>query len=177
MKQRASAWEELSNIEYDEVWDRFEGAFNFNPRYPPMKVRGISEPIPSKTYDVSFAYEQSPEHFEELQRDLHDQALKAFCRVVEENVFLYSLDWQHDSYRFWPQLFENQANLDQWKIPVFPDGDYFIFLSQDFQNGTFGHPWEQTICVFGEKLLDAFACNEPQLFHNLLRVNGCEIVL
>ena len=39
--------------------------------------------------------------------------------------------------------------------PVFPDGDYSIFLATDLRLGTFGHPWEETLCVFGQPLLDS----------------------
>lgn len=29
-------------------------------------------------------------------------------------------------------------------VPAYPDGDYFAFLSEDFSEGTFGHPLEET---------------------------------
>ncbi|MEV0150210.1 MULTISPECIES: DUF2716 domain-containing protein [unclassified Nonomuraea] len=31
------------------------------------------------------------------------------------------------------------------------------FLSEDMTNGTFGHPWEQTLCIFGSSLLPELA--------------------
>ncbi|GAB3774366.1 hypothetical protein GCM10027600_36810 [Nocardioides ginsengisegetis] len=37
-------------------------------------------------------------------------------------------------------------------MPVYPDGDYYAFLTSDFTEGTFGHPWEKTLCVIGEGL-------------------------
>jgi hypothetical protein len=43
----------------------------------------------------------------------------------------------------------------QWPVSPFPDGDYYIFLSEDLTSGTFGHPWEQSLCVFGRVLVDA----------------------
>ncbi len=64
------------------------------------------------------------------------------------------------------------ADPNAWSIPVLPDGDYYIFLSPDFRFGTFGHPWEETICVFGQELLDAFAQHPPQLFREIVRSNG-----
>jgi Protein of unknown function (DUF2716) len=39
--------------------------------------------------------------------------------------------------------------------PPFPNGDYYIFLTEDLTQGTFGHPWEQTFCVFGRDLVGA----------------------
>ncbi len=54
-------------------------------------------------------------------------------------------------------------------IPVLPNGDYYVFLSPELDWGWFGHPWEQTICIFGERLLAAVAENPPTLFTQVLR--------
>lgn len=64
---------------------------------------------------------------------------------------LLTLDWQDPAYRFRPS---NQALTwrADWCVPVYPDGDDFAFLAQDFTEGTFGHPWEQTLCVFRARL-------------------------
>jgi hypothetical protein len=40
-----------------------------------------------------------------------------------------------------------------WPGYVYPDGDYYLYLTGDMRLGTFGHPWERTLCVFGEALL------------------------
>jgi hypothetical protein len=53
------------------------------------------------------------------------------CRLV-------ALDWQHPAYWFWPH---RQATLDEpWPVPAFPNGDYFILLTDDLSQETFGHP-------------------------------------
>jgi len=39
-------------------------------------------------------------------------------------------------------------------VTIFPDGDYYAFLRHDFSMGTFGHPWERTLCVFGKALIE-----------------------
>lgn len=36
---------------------------------------------------------------------------------------------------------------------MFPNGDYYAFFTQDFSAGTFGHPWEQSLCVMGAPLV------------------------
>jgi len=51
-------------------------------------------------------------------------------------------------------------------------GDYFIWLAQDFRYGTFGHPWEPSLCVFGEELLAAVAEIGDEAFGRILRRNG-----
>jgi hypothetical protein len=67
------------------------------------------------------------------------------------NAELIVLDWQHPAYRFRPadQALTWRA---EWRVPVYPDGDYYAFLTNDFTEGTFGHPWENTLCVIGERL-------------------------
>jgi hypothetical protein len=42
-------------------------------------------------------------------------------------------------------------------VEVFPNGDYYAFLTEDMTAGTFGHPWEQTLRVFGDQLVSALA--------------------
>jgi hypothetical protein len=40
-------------------------------------------------------------------------------------------------------------------VEVFPDGDYYIFLTEDMSVGRFGHPWRQTLCIFGTGLVES----------------------
>jgi hypothetical protein len=42
---------------------------------------------------------------------------------------------------------------EPWRVTPLPNGDYYIFLSEVFRTGTFGHPWEETMCIFGDRLL------------------------
>jgi hypothetical protein len=58
-----------------------------------------------------------------------------------------------------------------WRVGL-PDGDYAIFLAEDFSFGFFGHPWEATICIFGEPLLEAFQKYPPRLFEKVVRKDG-----
>jgi hypothetical protein len=62
------------------------------------------------------------------------------------------LDWQHQTYRFRPAA-QALTWRGQWALPVYPDGDYFAFMTPDMTEGTFGHPWEQTLCVIGQRLV------------------------
>ncbi|GAA4586840.1 hypothetical protein GCM10023107_03950 [Actinoplanes octamycinicus] len=82
---------------------------------------------------------------------LNAMALLAFAEAVPDGGRLAVLDWQHQSYWFRPDLQVRRG--DPWPLSVFPDGDYYIFLTEDLTAGTFGHPWEQTLCVFGEPLM------------------------
>jgi Protein of unknown function (DUF2716) len=157
------AWIELNEQEYDSVWDSFYFWFNFSPsthHFP-----GIVEPTPSVTY--SFTYDLQLE--KEID-DFYDNVLKAFQDVLSLGKRIYALDWQHTCFWFDPHKFDKT-----WPIG-FPNGDYAIFIAEDFSFGYFGHPWEQTICVFGQPLLEAFEKYPPLLFEKAIRKNGKPVV-
>jgi hypothetical protein len=79
--------------------------------------------------------------------------LDAFTEIWPAETRLIALDWQHPAYWFWPH---RQADSNEpWRVPVFPNGDYFGLMTEDWHQGTFGHPWEQTLCVFGPDLTTA----------------------
>ncbi|WP_328863889.1 DUF2716 domain-containing protein [Streptomyces virginiae] len=50
---------------------------------------------------------------------------------------------------------------DLYRVPgqaertTYPDGDYYLHVTDDLRLGTFGHPWEQTLTVWGPRLLAA----------------------
>ena len=83
-----------------------------------------------------------------------------------------ALDWQHPCYRFDPFGPFTFSETYHGMIPVVPDGDYSIFLADDFSYGTFGHPWEQSICVFGQPLIDVVEHERPRLLGRVVRRNG-----
>lgn len=162
-----NAWQELSAVEYDAVWARFVSAFAFRPsvaRWP-----AIRELIPSVTWSIAPAF--GPER-ERLEDDLNAKVLTAFKRCTRPDQRLYALDWQHPGYWLWPHRFTDAMVWDAWKVPVLPDGDYYIFLSEDFAVGLFGHPWEQTLCAFGPTLLAALEDERPALLTQVVRRNG-----
>jgi hypothetical protein len=101
-----------------------------------------------------------------------DMFLKCFKALVCEDEWIYALDWQHPSYKFYPHLPFSLNKFGEWPIPILPNGDYYIFLQRAFNFGVFGHPWEETICVFGEKLLSLLGRNRPLLFSDIIRENG-----
>lgn len=166
------AWQNLDAEVFGEedtrVWDRFYSEFQFRPGEQPA----IAEPIPSVTFSVSAGYGQDDETFRALISDLETKTCAAFRECTLPGQRMYALDWQHEGFWFYPHVPFSEGDPASWRIPVFPDGDYYIFLSEDFRFGTFGHPWEETICVFGQDLLNAFERNPPKLFGNVVRVDG-----
>ncbi|MCR6481547.1 DUF2716 domain-containing protein [Amycolatopsis sp. OK19-0408] len=122
--------------EHDEIWARFRERFAFRP--DTRVFPGITEPPGSATWRVG---------------DLDDARLDALSEIVHKGLRaigeeLYWLDWQHVGYRFDPARVGGAG--PRWPGAVFPDGDYFGYLTSDLRLGTFGHPWEETVCVWGE---------------------------
>lgn len=152
-------YKELDNDEYNKVWDYFEEKFRFNPSVKSSEWPGIIEPKPSITITWR-NYDIEKLEFDSLESCFHN----AFKQLPEQSSIYYALDWQHTSYKIIDLEFEKYPPL--W---VFPDGDYYIWLSKDFNTGTFGHPWEQTLCIFGEELINIIKVSLPSSFSTIIR--------
>jgi len=167
------AWEILTETEMDTAWDRFYAEFNFRPSGHPQDWPSIKEPTPSATYSISSFY-GAMSNPRVLEKDLNVKTLEALRICVEPERRLYALDWQHNCYWLYPHRRFDAHRSRAWKVPVLPNGDYYIFIAEDFSFGLFGHPWEQTICVFGQALLNALAQNMPLHFAKPVRRDGKE---
>ncbi|MGW0939763.1 DUF2716 domain-containing protein [Streptomyces sp. NPDC002666] len=69
----------------------------------------------------------------------------ASCVGPQDTLFVR--DWQHTSYRFAPQGVGGPGQ-SAWPLSPNPDG------TTPSSSRSFGHPWEESICLFGEELLD-----------------------
>ncbi|GLW98860.1 DUF2716 domain-containing protein [Microtetraspora sp. NBRC 16547] len=140
--------------EYRDICNRFVEAFVFRPSYDWQGWPSIREPSPSVTWGLSAILldpvEDAPEGKKLDQLGAVIQRGLAACALPE--MWLYSVDWYHSAVRFRP---DPVGGLGQprWPGSAFPDGDYYVYFSEDFSFGTFGHPWEGTLCVFGAGLL------------------------
>jgi hypothetical protein len=164
-------WTKLNHLEYNQVWDTFDAEFEFGKQTPDGLV--IQEPAPSITYDISdaFTMEFAPWGDPAIHADVHGRFLAAFQSCVAPGETLYALDWQHDAYHFDPHQPFAWDDLCEWKVPIIPNGDYYIHIAKDFSFGTFGHPWELTLCVFGEQLLTIVRHDPPALLNKVIRRN------
>ncbi|MFD6888062.1 DUF2716 domain-containing protein [Streptomyces sp. NPDC059957] len=50
-----------------------------------------------------------------------------------------------------------------------PNGDYYLHITEDLRLGTFGHPWEQTLTVWGPTLLAAVEADLAELLGTPIR--------
>ncbi|AWZ08836.1 hypothetical protein DRB96_29215 [Streptomyces sp. ICC1] len=81
---------------------------------------------------------------------------------------LHRLDWQHTGHDFDPHRVGGPGE-PEWPGEVYPNGDYYLYLQPDLLFGTFGHPWEQTLCVWGAGLLAAVEAELTGLLGEPLR--------
>ncbi|WP_018352807.1 DUF2716 domain-containing protein [Longispora albida] len=129
---------ELDLPRRDLIWAAFATRYAFRPSV--VRFPGISEPAASVTWDLT-ALESRPE--------LDRAGRITMIRSVPEGQGLYVLDWQHPC--FW--LDPARTPPRDWPLGVYPDGDYYIHITQDLSAGLFGHPWEKTLCAFGDAVL------------------------
>ncbi|MFO1076403.1 MAG: DUF2716 domain-containing protein [Planctomycetota bacterium] len=163
------AWKKQPSEEYESVWTPFDRRFKFRPSM--TKWPGFQEPLESVTYGIGHVYGDF-DRYARLTVDLCRKLADALRRCTPAGEFVDVLDWQHPSYRFWPHEPFEFSSEDDWPIPALPNGDYHIFLAHDQKFGVLGHPWEQTMCVFGAPLLKAFAQDIPLLFDRPVRRGG-----
>ena len=140
-------WKKLNSIEYDSVWDKFEEKYQFRPSV--SEFPGITNKFPQLKFDIEKCYDDIFKN-----EKIENIALDLFKKITKPNERMYALDWQHESYDFDPRfIIDKDEIFDEWIIPIFRNGDYYIFVTKDFKKLWFGHPWEQTITLVGEEII------------------------
>ena len=162
------------------VWERLEGAerkpletwaaeISTNVWTLPASEALLHLPGRSILYalDSLTSGELTDAQFDEMVADLHACTLHALCRVTRSDEWIYAVadpdaTWLY-SFRFWPHRASTRSN---WYVSPVPDGDDQFFASQGFEQGILGL-WDLPqwhVCVFGERLIEAFAEELPQAF-------------
>jgi len=148
----------LDSTEYKATWDAFYDAFKFRP-----SINGpfpaILEPSKSITFRLLDQYEDA-----ELD-ELHDVIFHALSVTTGSSEEVYYLDWQHECFGI--KIGSRSASVNGY-----PDGDYAILLAKDMRSGTFGHPWERSICFFGDAFVNEILKRLPSILEGEIRNNG-----
>lgn len=129
----------LAQPEYGEIWDAVDEHFSFEPSITTFP--GKVDPSPSATWTL----DQPSDRLEQIV----EQGLRAVVRAGE---LLRFLDWNHAGVEYDPARV-GRPEYPAWQGIAYPDGDYYLNVTPDLRLGTFGHPWENTLCVFGAGLL------------------------
>ena len=158
-------WIPLSDQENKMIWKRIYKEFKFKlsiSKFPSFKV-----PSPFITYDISHLFEEAIEL--SLYDAIEAEALNVFKDNTLANEYILALDWQHECYWVNPHLEFLKDQFGEWTVPIVPNGDYYFFIQKDFKWGLLGHPWEKSITIFGETLINAFNNQHSKVLRSVLR--------
>ncbi|QDU94951.1 DUF2716 domain-containing protein [Lignipirellula cremea] len=153
----AQGWSLLSNQEMDDAWEQFLQKFNFRLGTTPARWPGIVEPSASVTWDLRTVFPlefAKPGYIEEAELSLRSSLTRAFQACIPPGERVLALDCNHPCYFFDPHC--SARDLHSWPIELLPVGNYHIFATARFDIGVFGHPWEKSLCVFGEAFVKNF---------------------
>jgi hypothetical protein len=137
-------------IEGKAPWAQFDQRFDFRPSYHESEEPAIRLVPGCLVIDLAPIFQRDTRGFAADEDFLDATAFQAFADLVSEGEII-ALDWQHPAYRYSPC--SQVASQADPAVPVFPNGDYYAHMTIDLRWGTFGHPWQQTLTVWGEELV------------------------
>lgn len=147
----------LTAVEQDIVWEKFQNDFSFHPSVRQEDWPSIQTTKPSHRFSIQHFWGDAEDH--KIPQFLQ-KAIDAFVSITFPGEKIYGLDWQHDCFWVDPRDLTVRDMVDSQRgeslLSFLPNGDYHIFITQDFENIWFGHPWESSITLVGEKLISAF---------------------
>ena len=140
------------NKQINDIWNKLYNEYYFTPSTEISEKSWIILPDVSKKYLLN-------SYWTEYQEKTINELFK---KTVDTEM--YALDWQHDCFIFDPQeiipyefsYFDEKRNVNVFFPTYYPDGDYHFFISNDWHNGLFGHPWRKEIYVMGKELIEQF---------------------
>ncbi|MFG3258964.1 DUF2716 domain-containing protein [Streptomyces sp. NPDC048172] len=138
----------LSDPEHDGLCEEFENRFAFRPGRDSCPA--VEEPPHSVTWHVGTP--DRSEQSERVRRTVQEIVERAARAVTPPGEQLYALSWWHQGYRFDPARVGGTGRPG-WPRSFCGDDDYLLLLTSDLRMGTFWHPWEESLCVFGPALL------------------------
>jgi len=139
---------------------------------------GITEPSPSVTWSLDALHDDPRGHLRDRLIDILQGALTDHTGPEES---LWILDRQHTCHRLWPHTRDDDLFLPRVlegrsrpgrPLSPHPDENHHILLAHDLRFGTFGHPREHSLRVFGTELLDDIEHGVQHLLHRTLRRDG-----
>jgi hypothetical protein len=167
-------WVELEWDVGKVLWAEFADRFRFRARISPHRWPAIVEPTPSVVWDLGQIFtEDYPGGFAAGSRDIAALVLGTLqdCTEWPETVAFH--DWVHPSGMFRRHKVDDPEEVPGWNTGcLFPNGDYTIFVGRDCAFGLLGHPWERSLCVFGDSAVTTFAARNRGVLTTVLRRKG-----
>ena len=171
-------WEVLSDNEEEYIWKFILENYKFNPKYNSKDKSApfLILPEPYAVYEMhlftSYLKDTSINIDEEYYNNFNELITNIFIKCMGKDEYIFALDWQHTCFKYNPNSSEKMSKvleLDGFNIyfpEFYPDGDYYIFISNNFSWGYFTHPWTQELWVFGNELINEIN-NIPQVYLSL----------
>jgi hypothetical protein len=175
-RQRASVervengWVEIPDVENEELWATFTTRFAFRRSVSPDEGPAIQEPVPSVTWSLSGVrevYATDAQQFRAVERRSREQLIQVLLGIGLKAP-MYALELNHAGYAFDPSVVSHRS-VDKWPVPLIPIHNYSLFVDPALSLGLFGQPWEGSICVFGDLLVERLARNPLACFGDVIR--------
>jgi hypothetical protein len=142
-------------IDSEAPWTRFDERFEFKPDFHERVRPAIRLDPECLVLDLAGLFADSGPRIGAGTSAITAAALRAFVWLAGDGE-LVALNWAHLSYRYSPALnavrYPDPLDLP---VPIFPNGDYYIHMDPDLRWGTFGHPWQQSLCIWGSDLVSS----------------------
>ena len=172
-------WELIEDkIEIKEIWDKIYSLFCFSPDYYNKSQPSFTFPQHIKyvkTHDISGMCQVLNPHDVDgnYRTTVQIDTLKTiFAECMDEDDFIYALDWHHSCFKYDPRvkepyeyymMYETLEDTRAYFPFFYPDGDYYLFVSKDFNWGYFTHPWQKKAWVFGKRMVQLMRENSQKL--------------
>jgi hypothetical protein len=153
-------FELLTKDEENYIWNYIYKELSFNPSINksivPFKI--------DKIYNIYDFSSVKDDYIDKMEGLISNVLLKC----IERDEFIYALDWQHSGFKCTPiKRFPldnerilwvedskyNGGGYNAYFPSFYPDGDYYFFIVNTLEWGYLGHPWQEKIWIFGEKLI------------------------
>ena len=143
---------------YNEIWNILYSKFKFNPSTD-INV------VPFEINNDYVCYKLNSVWNDNQERKVND----IFKKISDED--LYALNWNHDCFEYNPNenikanyhYHDFDRNVEVYFPTYYPNGDYYFFISKNWDYGMLGHPWRNELYIFGKELMDEFSKAENEL--------------
>ena len=151
------------HVDYATAWAPFQERFGFAADPFERDKPAIRLPPGSLVLDLS-VLPDGP-RIAAGTNAINAAALRAFVWLTGDDEELLALDLNHSTFRYSPAALTLSTAASSevpgaafsachWPVQVFPNGDYYAHMPPDLRWGTFGHPWQQTLTIWGHELVD-----------------------
>ena len=152
-------WIPIPQNDCDKIWGKFYKDFFFKPSIYTSDWPSIKTDKPNIKIDIAYLWDNT--YDESNWISIINKGINSFISIsnLEEEIIV--LDWQHQCFYVNPKNIKGDTMLPDENTSIMfpsfiPDGEYYIFITKDFENIWFGHPWEKTITIIGDKLIKAY---------------------